>query len=289
MNLLVRINLALTAAFSLSAVAVGWATSAMLQENAKQQALHEAGLMMDSALSMRAYTAEEIVPLLDGQMAHEFLPQSVPYYAATQNFLKLRDHHPEYTYREATLNPTNPRDHALDWEADIVQKFRNDPKTAEIVGERDTPMGRSLYLARPIRAEPRCLACHSVPAAAPATLIARYGSSNGFGWEPNEVVGAQLVAVPLSLATGNAERVTRNVTTALVAILAAALLIVNVVLYLAVVRPVRRMAQLADQVSLGDTSAGEFPAGGSTELRDLARSFNRMRTSLAKAIRMLEH
>jgi len=103
------------------------------------------------------------------------------------------------------------------------------------------------------------------------------------------VVGAQLVAVPLSLATGNAERVTRNVTTALVAILAAALLIVNVVLYLAVVRPVRRMAQLADQVSLGDTSAGEFPAGGSTELRDLARSFNRMRTSLAKAIRMLEH
>ncbi|MBS0378233.1 MAG: DUF3365 domain-containing protein [Proteobacteria bacterium] len=289
MNLLVRINLALTAAFSLSAVAVGWATATMLEDNAKQQAMHEAGLMMDSALSMRAYTSEEIVPLLNGQMAHEFLPQSVPSYAATQNFFKLREHHPDYTYREATLNPTNPRDHAMDWEADIVQKFRNDPRTAEIVGERETPMGRSLYLARPIHAEPRCLECHSVPAAAPTTMITRYGSNNGFGWEPNEIVGVQLVSVPLSLATANAQRVTRSVMTALVAILAVALVIVNVVLYFAVVRPVRHIARLADQVSLGDTSAGEFPAGGSSELRDLARSFNRMRTSLAKAIRMLEH
>ena len=85
--------------------------------------------MMDSALSMRAYTSEEIVPLLSAQMAKDFLPQSVPSYAATQNFLKLREHHPEYAYREATLNPTNLRDRATDWEADIVQQFRNDPHT----------------------------------------------------------------------------------------------------------------------------------------------------------------
>ena len=59
----------------------------MLQGNAKREALREAGLMMDSALSMRAYTSEEIVPLLNGQMEKDFLPQSVPSYAATQNFL----------------------------------------------------------------------------------------------------------------------------------------------------------------------------------------------------------
>jgi protein-histidine pros-kinase len=288
MNLLVRINLALSLAFTLAALGVGWAANSMLQANAKREALREAGLMMDSALSMRAYTSEEIVPLLNVQMSKDFLPQSVPSYAATQNFLKLRDHHPEYAYREATLNPTNLRDRAADWEADLVQQFRNDAHTGEIVGERDTPMGRSLYLARPIHAEPKCLVCHSVPAAAPATLLARYGSNNGFGWEPHEIVGAQLVSVPLAAATANADRIFRSVMTAVVAILASALLIVNIVLYLAVVRPVRHIARLAEEVSIGNTTVGEFPARGSRELQDLARSFNRMRTSLAKAMKLLD-
>jgi HAMP domain-containing protein len=288
MNLLVRINLALAAAFTFAAAAVGATGYAMLQNNAKREALQEAGLMMDSALAIRAYTSEEIDPLLNEQLAKEFLPQSIPFYAATQNFLKLHEHHPEYAYREATLNPTNLRDRAADWEADIVQHFRNDGHAEQLVGERDTPMGRSLYVARPIRAESECLVCHSVPAAAPATLIARYGSSNGFGWQRHEVVGAQIVSVPLAAATANAQRMFRDVMIAIGAILAAALLTVNAVLYFAVVRPIRRMADLAEQVSLGSTATGEFPAHGSTELVDLARSFNRMRTSLSKALKMLQ-
>ena len=288
MNLLVRINLALAAAFALAGIGVGAACYSLLQSQAKQQALHEAGLMMDSAMSMRAYTSQEIVPLLHEGMKSEFLPQSVPSYAATQNFLKLREHHSDYLYREATLNPTNLRDRAVDWEADIVEQFRNNAALNEVVGERDTPMGRSLYLARPIHSPAPCLVCHSVPAAAPATLLARYGSNNGFGWQPDEIVGAQVVSVPLARASASAERIFRDVMTAIVAILAGALLIVNAVLYYAIVRPVRRIVHIADEVSLGNVAAGEFPAHGSTELIDLTRSFNRMRTSLAKALKLLE-
>lgn len=288
MTLLVRINLALTATFVLAALAAGGACHVMLQANAKREALREAALMVDSALAMRGYTSEEIDPLLSAQMAQEFLPQSVPFYAATQNFLKLREHRPEYAYREATLNPTNPRDRATDWEADIVQQFRNDPHTREIVGERDTPMGRSLYLARPIAAEPECLVCHSLPSSAPATLLARYGSSNGFGWQPQEIVGAQIVSVPLAAAMVNSEHIFRNVMSAIIAMLSAALLIVNLVLYFAVVRPVRHMARLAEEVSLGNSAHGEFPTRGSTELVQLTHSFNRLRTSLVKALKMLE-
>ncbi|HEY1491717.1 MAG TPA: DUF3365 domain-containing protein [Steroidobacteraceae bacterium] len=288
MNLLVRINLVLALAFALAGLAVGWACSAMLQENARQETLREAGLMMDSALSMRAYTSAEIVPLLHMQMRTEFLPQSVPSYAATQNFLHLHAKHPEYVYKEATLNPTNLQDRATDWESDLIQQFRNDEHRAEIVGERDTPTGRSLYLARPIRAQAECLVCHSVPSAAPPTLIARYGSNNGFGWQEQAVIGAQVVSVPLAAASANASRILRGVMSSIAAILIVTLLIVNLVLYLVIVRPVRRMAAIADEVSLGNMAAGEFPARGSTELTDLARSFNRMRTSLAKALKMLE-
>ncbi|MBS0578907.1 MAG: DUF3365 domain-containing protein [Proteobacteria bacterium] len=288
MNLLVRINLVLTVAFVVAAFAVGEACWTMLQENAKQETLREAGLMMDSALSMRAYTAAEIVPLLNAQMEKQFLPQSVPSYAATKNFLHLHEKHPEYSYKEATLNPTNLEDRAMDWESDLIQQFRNDERRAEIVGERDTPTGRSLYLARPIHAEAQCLVCHSLPQAAPATLIQRYGSNNGFGWQPQEIIGAQVVSVPLATATANATRIFHGVMGSVGAILIATLLIVNLILYYLVVRPVRRMAAIAEQVSLGDMTAGEFPEHGGSELTHLGRAFNRMRTSLDKALTMLE-
>ena len=286
MNVLVRINLALVALFALAMAAIGVEASSMLRANARQQALREAGLMMGSALGIRAYTASEIVPLLAEPMQRSFLPQSVPSYAATQNFLKLRDAHPEYAYKEATLNPTNLRDRAADWEADIIYRFRNEPKMTEVSGERDTPMGRSLYLARPIVAEEQCLPCHGLPATAPRTLIERYGPSNGFGWHAGEVIGAQLVSVPFTTATERADQRFAAFMASAVLTFLVLLLAVNAALYALLVRPLRRTAALADRLSRGEP-AGEFPAGGGAEVTTLATAFNRMRTSLDKSLKLL--
>jgi protein-histidine pros-kinase len=287
MSLLFRINAALGAVFLLAALLAGYVCWTMLEANAQREVLAEAGLMMDSAAAVRTYTANEILPLIAGNMKENFPPQSVPSYAATQNFLKFHEHHPEYEYKEATLNPTNPRDRAADWESDIIQRFRNDAHTQQVIGERDTPMGKSLYLARPIRAKPECLVCHSVPAAAPQSLIARYGSDNGFGWQPNEVVAAQVVSVPFESAAANAGKEFRAFMILLIAVFASAFMVVNMLLYRLVVRPVRRIAQVADRVSLGDTSAEEFPPGGATEIASVTHSFERMRKSLEKALRLL--
>jgi protein-histidine pros-kinase len=287
MSLLFRINAALGAVFLIAAVCAGYICWNMLESNAQREVLAEAGLMMDSAAAVRTYTANEILPLIVERMKSEFPPQSVPSYAATQNFLRFHEHHPDYSYKEATLNPTNPRDRAADWEGDIIQRFRNDAQTQQVIGVRDTPMGKSLYLARPIRAKPECLVCHSTPAAAPQSLIARYGGTNGFGWQPNEIVAAQVVSVPFASATANAQREFRAFMSLLVAVFAAAFLVVNVLLYRLVVRPVRQIALVADRVSLGDTSAEDFPEGGATEILSVARSFGRMRKSLEKALRLL--
>lgn len=287
MSLLFRINAALGGVFLLAGLLTGYVWWAMLETNARREVLAAAGLMMDSASAARTYTANEILPLIAAQVKDEFPPQSVPFYAATQSFLKFREFHPGYAYKEAALNPTNPRDRAADWEGDIIQRFRNDSNTQQVIGERDTPMGKSLYLARPIRAAPECLSCHSTPSAAPASLIARYGGDNGFGWQPNEIVGAQVVSVPFANATANANREFRAFLVVLAAVFAAAFLVVNVLLYRWVIVPVRRIAQVAEQVSRGADSADEFPQGGATEIVSLTRSFGRMRTSLEKALRML--
>jgi Protein of unknown function (DUF3365) len=49
-----------------------------------------------------------------------------------------------------------------------------------------------------------CLSCHSTPEAAPATMVALYGAQNGFGWKQGEVVGAQVVSIPLGVPFGRA-------------------------------------------------------------------------------------
>ncbi|HWZ62968.1 MAG TPA: DUF3365 domain-containing protein [Steroidobacteraceae bacterium] len=288
MSLLVRINLALIVVFAVGATITGVVCRAALEANAKREINTEAGLMMDGALAVRDYTAKQIAPLLHTQMQSEFLPQSVPAYAATENFLRVHESRREYSYHEATLNPTNPRDRATDWEADIIRRFRDDPAMTEFSGERDTPMGRSLVLARPIRAKAECLVCHSTAAAAPAPMIARYGSDNGFGWQAGDVIGAQVVSVPVAAAEAAAGRAFQTFLLALSVVFVVLLAVVNGVMYVLVVRPVRRMAQIADQLSVGDTGAAEFPASGGAEIAALGRAFNRMRKSLDKALKLLE-
>ena len=183
MKLIVKFNLVFIAVFLIGLGVAGYVADRLLQQNAREEMLHSARLVMEAALATRGYTSSQVGPLLQTQMKYVFLPQSVPAYSATEVFNGLRKKFPEYTYKEATLNPTNPRNRAVDWETDVVNEFRNNQQHAEIVGERDTPTGRLLYIARPIQIrDGACLTCHSTVDVAPRTLIELYGPANGFGW-----------------------------------------------------------------------------------------------------------
>ena len=287
MNLLVRFNLILGGCSILVVVALTDVCAQLLATAGREQLIQQASLMLDSAVATREYTAEEILPLLEGAMKADFPPQSVPFYAATQNFLKIHARHPEYAYKEATLNPTNLRDRATDWEADLIQQFRNNPQTHELVGERDTPMGRTVYMARPILVEPQCLVCHSTAQAAPATLVSRYGSANGFGWQPNEIVGAQVVSVPATAASG-ASHSLRDFGLAIGAGCLLIWAIANGLLYGLVLSPLRKMARIADALSRGEPAPEPFASGGTPELTTLSRAFERLRISLEKTMKRLQ-
>ena len=151
MSLFVKFNLILILVFAVALVPAAYLSNQLLQTNARTQVVQNARLMMQTALATRGYTNKQIKPLLAPRLAEEFLPQSVPAYSATEIFNNLRESNPEYTYKEATLNPTNPRDRTVDWEADVVNAFRADGKLTEVIGEREGPLGRALHLARPIK------------------------------------------------------------------------------------------------------------------------------------------
>lgn len=289
MKLIVKFNLVLILVFLVGVAASAYILNELLQKNAREEIRENARIMMESALAIRKYTSAQIKPLLETQIKYEFLPQSVPGYSATEYFNELHRKFPEYAYKEATLNPTNPRDRASDWEADIVYAFRQSPERPEAFGERDTPNGRSLFLARPMKIkDPACLVCHSTAEAAPKTMIERYGSANGFGWQMNEIVGAQVVSVPMEVPILRANTLFKVFMGLLLILFVFLFVSLNLLLYLLVVRPVNKLAGIADQVSLGNMDVPDLPATGRDEISRLAQSFSRMRKSLVRAFQMLD-
>ena len=289
MKLLVKFNLLYVVVMVLGVGTSGMITRSLLQDNAREEVLNNARLLMDKANAVRAYTSGQITKLLETQMKYEFLPQSVPSYSAVEVLGALQAKYPDFLYKEATLNPTNPRDRAVGWEVDVVSQFRGNAELKEFIGTRDTPTGPSLYVSRPLRiTNPACLACHSSVEAAPKTMVDRYGPANGFGWQLNEVIGAQIVSVPMDVPLKRAERSFTVFLGSLVAVFVAMGVLLNLMIWMVVVRPVTRLSELADKVSQGALDAPEFDRSSKDEIGVLAQSFTRMRASVVQAMKMLD-
>jgi protein-histidine pros-kinase len=289
MGLKAKFNLVILAAFLIGLGLTAAYSWRITHETARQEVLQQANIMLASAIAIRQYTDTEVAPLLAQQNQVRFLPQTIPFFAAQTNLRALTRKFPDYGYKEAALNPTNPADQAADWQAAIIDKFRNDPTLASFISTRDTPEGPILSIARPIRvSEKGCLECHSTPQAAPASMINLYGNQNGFGWQLGSVQGAQIVSVPMRVALQQAMQTFLVDVGGLAGILAVTLLLLNLLLHFVVIRPIRRMSAVAAEVSTGDTDAPEFTVRGRDEIASLAESFNRMRRSLARAVKLLE-
>ena len=110
MSLRLKFNLIFGLASLLGVLVTGFLAHHLLQQNAREEVLDSARIMLESARAVRGYTVSEIRPLLELQQKRQFLPQTVPAYSARIYINKLQKKYPNYSYKEATLNPTNPVD-----------------------------------------------------------------------------------------------------------------------------------------------------------------------------------
>ena len=259
------------------------------RREAMEQLQSQIDVLRAQALSIRRYTSEEIQPLLAEHSSIQFLPQTVPSFSAQTAFRNFRGFYPQFFYKEAALNPTNPADLARDWERELIEKLRANPELTKDVSFQ-TIDNRSHYTATyplVIRDE-SCLTCHSTPDRAPTSMVALYGNKNGFGWKLNETIGAQIISVPTDIAEGSIWRNLGLFVGTSSIIFLVLLILLNILLNRYVISPVTRMAKTAEAVSMGDASVAEFEYPGSDEIASLSRSFNRMRRSLDSALKMLE-
>jgi len=292
MKLIARFNLLFILIFGFGMAVSLWLANGFLQREAEDRIRSEAELIAQTASATRQYTEQQVKPLLTRLQKREasFLAQSVPTYSAIQVFETLHKANPQYTYKDAMLNPTNPADRATGWEADVINEFRSDPSLQNFSRERQSSVGRSYFFARPIvisESQKACLDCHSTPARAPAAMIREYGSGNGFGWKLNQILGAQIITVPASVPIQMAHAALKTLVAYLAGAAILMLLLLDALLVVTVIRPVIRLSRMADEISQGKLGE-DLPMRGRDEISALATSFNRMQRSLARAMKLLE-
>lgn len=286
-----KFNLLLILVFIVSICLSGAILSSVLQQKAENEVSSKALILMQTLNSVRSYTQDRITPLLSPQIetATAFIPETIPSFSAIEVFEKFRktEGNENFIYREATLNPTNLRDKADDFETKIVERFRRESQTQEIVGFRSLPEGEVFYIARPIKiTQQSCLQCHSTPEKAPKSQLITYGTKNGFGWKLNEIVAAQIVSVPSQKIFNYAQSSWFLIMVLLIAIFTVVLFVINWLIKKTVIQRIKNIEKIAQKVSTGDMSA-DFDESSKDEIGSLAAAFNRMKSSLKIAMDML--
>ena len=276
--------------FVVGTILSGMVLSHYLYLNAQQEITSDALMLIETMNAVRDYTGRQVRPELIERAENEFLPEVIPSYSAREVFEKFRmnEEYSDFFYKEAALNPTNPRDLAQGFEVDLIEKFKQSPSISDIEGFDQNGNNKLFYIARPISINnPSCLECHGKPEDAPGSMVAKYGDKAGFGWQLNEIIGTQIILVPASQVLQQAQKFIWLNMAVIIAVFSLVILTANLWLKKSIVRPLTRIAHVAEVVSQGDLDA-EFQKLSNDEIGNIASAFSRMKISFALAIKKLE-
>ncbi|MFE4107164.1 c-type heme family protein [Almyronema epifaneia] len=281
-----KFTLLLTLIFLGGTIFSGFVLSNALQHEAEQEMADRAEILIQTMNAVRNYTSSHVKPQLTQQLqtSPEFVKETVPAYSAREVFEAFRQS-PKYThflYREATLNPTNPRDQADEFETDIIAQFRQNTQLKELQGYRLQKGEQFFYMARPLAIrQASCLECHGNPQKAPVSMRQTYGDQNGFGWQMNEIIAAQTIYVPAGEVLARGQRSLLMVMSIFSSIFAVVVLLINLLLKRTVIRPLKQLTQLArrfrtTQEALQPHQSLTHLAQRPDEPGQLARAFQQM-------------
>ncbi|MEM1240645.1 MAG: DUF3365 domain-containing protein [Cyanobacteria bacterium P01_H01_bin.26] len=294
----------LTILFFVGILTSGLILSAAMAQKAKGEMIQRAEILLQTMDAVRTYTSNNVTPQLAGELASasEFIPETVPAFSARTVFEEFRtpDRYSDFSYKEATLNPTNPEDLADEFEADIVNQFRNDSELTELKGYRNVEGKKLLYISHPLKVtQESCLACHGRPSAAPPSMVATYGQENGFGWQLGEIVAAQTLYMPASQVFTISHQYLVILLAIVGGIFAVVMGAIGRLLKTTVIHPLDQLNKLIRGISLGQKMSLASASSGKTPLNSLAtrndepgqlaRAFEHMANEVALREQSLSH
>ena len=286
-----KFNLLVILMFVIGIFISGLAFWGTLERRAEAEVSSKALVLMETVNGVRNYTQDRVNPLLKERNIEaktQFTPEAIPTFAAREVFEYFRKNpdYAQYLYKDAAPNPTNLRDRADEFETNLVEEFQ-EQGSLQKSGWREFYEGDVFYVARPfVLKKESCLECHSTPSKAPQSLLATYGTENGFGWELNQIVAAQVVYVPANEILKSVRRSFVSTLGILAATFIVIIFALNFLLKRFVIRRIQKIARTAQAVSRGDLKA-DFQEDSKDEIGLLVIAFNRMRSSVEVAMKLL--
>ncbi len=288
-----QFTLLLTLIFIGGIIVSGITLSGAMQRKAEDEVTTKAEILTQAINSVRSYTSEHVVPLLHNQLetSPTFINEIVPSFTARKVFENFRDQ-PEYrnfSYKEAALNPTNPKDKADPFETDLVKQFRQQPDLTKLSGYRNIAGVQQFFTARPLVVNnASCLQCHSHPSVAPKTLVASFGAESGFGWQLNDIVAAQTIYVPSEEVFAKGHQYLALTMGIFISIFAAVVLLINGLLKRRVIHPIKQLTAIARKIKTGTMTAEQVSEFDSPNITSVARRADEP-GQLARAFQHMAH
>ncbi|MEM9904201.1 MAG: DUF3365 domain-containing protein [Cyanobacteria bacterium P01_D01_bin.44] len=258
-NLSAKFSVLLVLVFCIGSVLTVFTLSKHLNTQAEEVVKERAEILLSTMQSARDYTQNHVQAVLNDNDADRLVLESIPTFAAQiifEGFRQRSSAFQDFSYKEAALNPTNPDDKADDFESQLFNQLQGfsiaqaTPNPQALSGYRTQDQQKLFYIAQPIFVKDRsCLQCHGDPAQAPPALIAKYGDKNGFGWQINDLVATQIIYVPANNIFERGRQNLWTVTKIFLGIFAAIALVINLLLWRTVIRPLAVLTQVAQQIS----------------------------------------
>lgn len=180
-------------------------SSVTVYHNAKktleEEAYDKTELIMTAMAANRKYVREILRPKMYETLEDEtFILEAMSSSFISRSVMeRVHETLKDFSYRRVAVNARNPRYEANSIEAEMIDKFRENPEMDEWHGIVDFESKRYYMRFKPEYFASSCTYCHGDPADAPQKIIELYGDSRGFYRTPGDVVGLISVGLPVDL------------------------------------------------------------------------------------------
>jgi signal transduction histidine kinase/CheY-like chemotaxis protein len=265
-----------------------WLLIAQQQRAMQAEVLQRAKTVLSFGEASREYARNTLSPAVRKHTEALIFEADSATFVARGTFDAFRKRMPEYSFREAALNPLNLANRADQQEEEIIRRFQADRALTELSGFLSRDGHDVFYVARPILVTKACLQCHTSPQTAPPEVVASYGTEHGYGWKEGEINSAIMVTVPTEDINARQAGIVWTVLGAYAVLTALLAGLVYFLFERLVHRRIRRAADVMGQVAAHPTKSVPLDDRGRDELGAMAKAFNHMAGALQEAQRSLE-
>jgi HAMP domain-containing protein len=255
MSLSVKINVLVATCLLLGLIFVRQVHVAQTTTQSELAKLQQAEALFQAMESVRDYQQQELLPLLN-QLNDGFMPQKNPSYTTMRIMADLHEQASDISYQVAIEGAGLELYQANVWQQQLIRRFRQNPETPLITDQLTDANGGFFIYAKPIIADA-------------------------------EVIGAKVVRLNNQRFSNSLADSQQRFTLILAGVFLLVMLIIQVLLHVLIIKPIRQMSVQADQVSRGERDQFEVSSTGQDEVSQLAQSFSRLQRSLKAAMSLL--